>query len=220
MKKFAFFLALSALILFTSAQAIPNAVQRRDLKLPTQVILEKQTLTDPVVADADRLLNDQATSDSTTTTATSFLAQPDVCRTLSITPGGTTDDVPAGDVTVTGTNIHGDTISEAFTFAANASTVTNGTKAFCSVTSIVFPIQDGAAATYDVGVLDALGLKRCMDSAGHVFHAVFDGAYEGTRPTCTADADEVEKNVCDINGTLNGSKDVELYFVQNFRCFP
>lgn len=202
----------------TDVFAINLNVQRQDMKLATQVLLEKQTITTPVVADPDRILNDQATSASAITTVTSFLAQPDVCRALSVTPGGTTADVPAGDVTIAGTNIHGESISEAITLTANQSSIANGTKAFCSVTSVVFPIQDGASATYDVGVIDVLGLKRCMPNAGSLVFATFDGAYETTRPTCVADADEVEKNTCDINGTLNGSKDVELYFIQNFQC--
>lgn len=203
------------------AEATPYKVSRRDMKLATQQLVEKQTLTTPVVADVDRILNDQATSNSATTTVSSgFLAQPDVCRGLQITPGGTTASVPAGDVVVTGTNIFGESITENFTFSANASTATDGTKAFCSVTQVVFPIQDGAGATYDVGINDELGLKRCMDSAGHLVMAVFDGAYEATRPTCIADADEVEKNTCDINGTLDGAKDVELFFFQNYQCAP
>jgi len=92
--------------------------------------------------------------------------------------------------------------------------------AFASVTSIVFPIQDGPNALYDVGVIDVLGMKRCMNYAGHLLFSTFDGAYESTRATVTADADEVEKNTVDINGTLDGAKDIELFFFQNFRCFP
>lgn len=212
-------LVLSALV-FLASFTTHAALKRefRELKVVNQAMLQKQSINNAVIADPDRLLNDQTTSASVVTTVTSFLAQPDVCRTLSITPGSTTADVPAGDIDVTGTNALGSTITEAFTLVANQSSVENGTKAFCSVSSIVFPVQDGGGATYDVGVLDALGLNRCMDFAGHYVFSVFDGAYETTRATCIADADEVEKNTCDVNGTLDGAKDLELYFVQNFRC--
>lgn len=190
----------------------------RELKVVNQAMLQKLSINNAVIADDNRILDDQATSASVITTVTSFLAQPDVCRTLSITPGGTTADVPAGDITVAGTNALGSSITEAFTLTANQTTVASGSKAFCSVSSIVFPIQDGAGATYDVGVLDALGLNRCMDSAGHLVFSIFDGTYEATRATCVADVDEVEKNTCDINGTLDGAKDIEIYFIQNYRC--
>jgi hypothetical protein len=212
-------LVLTAFVCET-ASAINLSVSRRDMKLATQQLIEKQTISDPVVADDNRILDDQTTSDSAITTATTFLAQPDVARALSITPGSTTADVPAGDITVTGTDILGASLTETFTLIANQSTVSSGTKAFKTVTSIAFPIQDGAGATYDVGVLDVLGLKRCMAQAGHVLFTTLDGAYETTRPTVTADVDEVEKNTVNINGTLTGAKDVEVFFLQNFRCFP
>lgn len=213
-------LLISICLLFAFQAFSYTVPVRRDLKPASQQMIEKRTITTPVVADADRLLNDQATSASATTTVTSFLADPDVCRAISITPGGTTADVPAGDIDITGTNIFGETITETLTLTANQATIENGVKAFCTVTQIVFPIQDGAAATYDFGVIDVLGLHRCLDATGHIIQATLDGTYEATRPTCVVDADEVEKNTCDINGTLDGTKDVEIFYMQNYRCLP
>jgi hypothetical protein len=210
--------AVLALLVFET-NATPVYPFYQDVKFPRQAVLEKQTFSIPALADDDLILNDQATSDSATTSVTSFLAQPDVCRALAILPGGTTADVPAGNVTVTGTNINGKVISETFAFLANASTVTNGVKAFCTVESIVFPVQDGAAATYSVGTQDKLGVRKCASNAGAYAWSVFNGAYETTRGVLTADADEVEKNLFDPNGTLDGAKDVELYFVQNYACY-
>lgn len=202
--------------------AMTGAIKRMDLdlKLPSQVMLELQSIDNAIVADDDRILVDQATSGSVITTVTSFLAQPDVCRAVSVLPGGTTADVPAGGIDFTGTNFFGATITETLTLAANASTLKSGLQAFCSVTSIVFPIQDGAAATYDVGVIDVLGLKRCMDDAGSVAWASFDGAFETTDPTIVANATVIDKNTINPNGTLDGAKDLKVYFVQNFRCKP
>jgi hypothetical protein len=140
---------------------------------------------------------------------------------LTITPTGTTTDVESCVVTVSGTSILNKAITETFSFAANASTATVGVKAFKTVSSISFAAdcESGTfAATWIVGVGDVLGLKACMAKAGHVIQTVFDGVYEGTRATCVADADEVEKNTCDINGTLNAAKDVEFFFMQNFAC--
>lgn len=205
---------------FSTASFAAIDVQRRDMKLASQVLLEKQTITDADLAGLQAGAVGIATTAASTTTVTTFVAQPDVCRNVTIDPGGTTASVPAGNVVVSGTNFFGAAISENIALLADATAAASGVKAFCSLTSVLFPIQDGAGATYDIGYGDVLGLKRCMDSAGHVVHTVFDNAVEATRPTCVADADEIEKNTCDINGTLDGSKDVEIYFIQNFRCLP
>lgn len=196
-------------------------VERRDMKLASQALLETQTYSAPVAQDDDRVLTDEATSNSATTTITTFDAQPDVCRTLSVTPTGTTDDVSHGSVVVTGTNGNGESITESFDFAANANTKINGTKAFCSVTSVLFPIQDGASATFDVGVNETLGLKRCLDASGDIAWFTFNGEFEATRPTISVDATVVELNLLSgWNQAPDGSSDIELYFVQNFRCLP
>lgn len=178
----------------------------------TKGYIHRQKWTDAATADTDLLLNDQATSSSVITTVTSFLAQPDFPRNIVITPGGTTADVPAGDVTVTGTNIRGQVITEAFTFAANASSATTGNKAFKTVTSIVFPIQDGAAATYDVGTGVKLGLDRKYSEAS-VIDAFTDGVRETTAATVAVSASAVESNTVSTNTAPNGSRDFVVYTI-------
>lgn len=178
----------------------------------TKGYIHRQKWTDAATADSDLVLNDQATSNSVTTTVTSFLAQPDFARNIVITPGGTTTDVPAGDVTVTGTNIRGQVITEAFTFAANASSATTGNKAFKTITSIVFPVQDGAAATYDVGTGVKLGLDRKYSEAS-VIDAYTDGVREATAPTVAISASAVESNTVTTNTAPNGSQDFVIYSI-------
>lgn len=194
----------------------------RDLKPATQVMIEHQRITTPILADNDRVKTTYAGPTSAAAVVlTSFTAQPDVPRNLTITPTGTTTDVEACTITAAGTDILDDAITEDFAFAANDAITLSGAKAFKTVSSVTWPAscESGSfGATWIIGVGDVLGLKSCMDYAGAVAWAVFDGAYEGTRPTCVADNDEVSKNTCDINGTLNGSKSVDLFYVQNFRC--
>ena len=182
--------------------------------LTTKGYIRRQVWDAAVALDADRLLNDQATSNSVITTVTSFLAQPDYARKITITPGGTTGDVPAGDVTITGTNIRDEVITDTITFAANATGAGATLKAFKTVTSIVFPIQDGASATYDVGVNDALGLDRCMDG-DNVTILTCDGVYEATRPTVTFSTSDVSLNTLDPNTATNASRDFIAYFISN-----
>jgi len=111
----------------------------------------------PIAADDDRILNDQATS-TATTTVTTFLAQPDVPRNLTVTAGGTGGDIATGDVVVTGKNVEGATITESFSFVADTPSVQTGSKAFKEVTSILFPVQADVGATYSVGVGSKLGI--------------------------------------------------------------
>jgi len=222
-----FFILLIAM--FTICTSIEAANIKRlfqDAKLPTQQMVEKQTFTNATAAGTANILSANAGNTSTSAASvTSFVAQPDVARNLVITPGGTTNDVGTCSVTVLGTNYNGQAISEAFAFAANASTATTGSKAFLTVTSVVFPAncEDSPfGATWSIGYGEKLGVKRCMDSAGHILFSTLNGAKEGTAPTMVVDADEVEKNTADFNGTMNGSNDFELFFFQNYSesCFP
>ena len=215
---------LSALIAaFTAESALaanPYLRQFRDIKLPTQAMIEKQTITNPIAADADYIENDHAGGASAAAVVdTTITAQPDVPRNLVITPGGTTTDIESCVIVVAGTNYNGGSITESFTFAANATDAVVGAEAFKTVTSVTFPANcesGGFAATWDIGVGEKLGAKRCMASAGHLVFSTVSGAYETTRATVTADADELEKNTFDFNGTMDAAADFEAFFIQNF----
>lgn len=173
--------------------------------------IRRQKWTDPIAVSATALKALTATSDSVATTITPT-SQPDFARLISVTPGGTTTDVAAGDYILTGTDIRGNTITDTLTFAANASTKQVSVKAFKTVTSLVCPVQDGAGATFSIGVEDALGLDRCM-TGNEVILATIDGAYETTRPTVTYHATDISKNTIDPNTALNASRDLVAVYV-------
>jgi hypothetical protein len=161
-------------------------------------------------ADADGILDGQASAADAVTTVTAFLAQPPYPRNLTITPGGVTNDVKAASITVNGTNFNNEAISENFAFLADATAATVGAKAFKSVTSVVIPAQDGAGATFDVGWGDKLGLPFMADE-NTVIQALFDGVIETNAPTVVFDDDEIEKNTVDLHSALDGSI-VEIIF--------
>jgi hypothetical protein len=204
-----------------TAFAVPQRMNR-DLKLPTQQQVEKQTLTNPAAAGAAQVLSANAGATSAAiAVASTFLAQPDVARNLVITPAGTTGDVEDCVVVVAGTNYSGAAITEDFTFLADASTAQTGSKAFKTVASVTFPANcesGGFAATWSVGYGEKLGLKNCLDAAGHILFSTLNGAKEGTAPTMAASTTAIESNTADFNGTMNGSNDFELFYFQNFRC--
>jgi hypothetical protein len=226
MKKFSFLSIITFLAVVISVPAAASSVQRyfRDSKYPTQAAIEKQTFPTPAATGtADVLSANAGATSAAAATVTTFVTQPDVPRNLVITPGGTTTDVEACDVTVTGTNFFGQSISEVFSFVANASSASTGNKAFKTVTSIGWAAdcESGAfGATWSVGFGKKLGMKRCMAAAGDYVWSTFDGAYESTRGTAAANTTAIESNTFTPNGTLDGAKDAVLYFVQNFRCFP
>jgi hypothetical protein len=174
--------------------------------------LRRQKWTDAVATSATRLKTAQATSASVTTAVTSFTLQPDFARKIRVTPGGTTADVPSGDVTIVGTNIRDEALTDTVTFAANDTGAQDTTKAFKTVTSVTFPIQDGASATYGIGVSDALGLDRCMSEAA-VIDVYANGVRETTAATVTYDSSDVSKNTVDPNTALNASIDFVAIFV-------
>ena len=170
------------------------------------------TAAQAVIADADALLDGQATAADAVTVADEFLAQPPFARSITILPGGTTTDVAAGNITVDGTNINDEVITEDVAILANATTAVETVKAFKTVTKVTFPIQDGAGAVYDVGFGDKLCLP-IMSAYNIVLEAMLDGVRETTFPAVVYDADEIEKNTIDLASVLNG-KVVRVFVFQ------
>jgi hypothetical protein len=212
-------------VMCDTAQAIPVSVSRRDAKFPTQQMVEKQTFTDPLASNSStiKLSGYAGPTSAAAVTLSSFSSQPDMPRNLSITPGGTTGDVEACVITVNGTNAFGASISENFTFVADAIGKQTGNKAFKTVTSVVWPANcesGGFAATWSIGTEPKLGIQRCMANAGDFFFSTLAGAKEATAPTLAVNASAVESNTVQFNGTLNGANDFVLYYMQNYGCFP
>lgn len=206
------------------ALAVPVSVSRRDIKFPTQQMVEKQTFTNVLASNMSTIKAsgyDGPTS-AAAVTLTSFSAQPDIARNLSITPGGTTGDVENCDIVINGTNWAGVSISETFSFLANATGKVTGSKAFASVSSVVFPANcesGGFAATWSIGTEPKLGLKRCVANAGDFLFSLLNGAKEVTAPTLAVNSSVMASNTVLFDGALNGTNDFVLYFMQNYGCF-
>lgn len=210
--------------LFVTLTANAQNVQPfyRDIKLPRQAVVEVQNFGALIAASATNMASGYAgPTSSAATTLTSFSAQPDQARNLVITPGGTTADVAASTITVNGTDISGRSISEGFVFAANASSATTGAKAFKTVTSVVFPLEDSPyGATWSIGFGEKIGLRKCMDDAGGWVQSSAGGVKETTAATVTANASTLSLNTADFNGTMNASNVFKGYYMQNYACYP
>jgi len=158
-------------------------------------------------------------SSSVVTTVITAITNPDVPRNLSVTPAGTTADVAAGDVTITGTNVEGKVISEAFTFLANASTAVVGDKAFKTVTSISIPIQDGAAATFAVntGAKLGIGMRNIASMPIQVLTRSADGVEALEAAAASAfSTTVVENNTVTTTTAMDGAVGFRVY-VLNYK---
>lgn len=212
--------AMTFLALTPDAFALSNQILYRDIKLPTQAMVEHYNWHNPAAASATLLASGSALTNGSATTISSFSAQPDFPRNIVLTTGGTTANIGAGTAVVSGTNIFGAAISENFTITSAQNGATTGAKAFASVTSVVFPAATGTGATVSVGSGSKLGLKRCVARAGDYVFSEFGAAYETTRGTLAISASAVESNTFIPNGSMDGAHDVDLFYVQNFACFP
>lgn len=160
--------------------------------------------TDPIAATADRILNDQ--SIASVATVTTFAAQPDFARNLTVVASG----AATGNVVVTGTNIRGETITE--TLALNGTTPVVGNKAFKTVTSVTVPAVAGT--TIDLGVGVKLGLSRRM-RADNYLQGTADGTHEATRATVAYSATAIESNTVTFNTAPNASRDFVANYISN-----
>lgn len=135
---------------------------------------------------------------------TTGITDPDVPRNVTATAGGTAGDIKAISVTVTGTDIDGQAISEVLpAFTADSTGSVTGSKAFKSITSIAIPAHDGTGATTSVGTGAKLGLSTRL-GRNTVVAAFLDGVRESTAPTVATDAVNISGNTATLASTLNG----------------
>lgn len=220
------FLLLLVFMILLNHETFGAPVRRlyQDVYLPSQQVLEQQTITGPSAAGTNSILNAVAGPTSTAAvTVTSFSAQPDVARNLVLTPSATTADVAGCTVAISGTDYFDASISENFVVADNQSTATTGNRAFKTVSSVAFPVncEEGSyTAKWNLGVGEKIGLKRCLADAGDFAWSSVGGTYESTRATIATNSSTISLNTADFNGTMNGSNNFKAYFIQNFGCFP
>lgn len=137
-------------------------------------------------------------------------AQPDVPRVVTLTSGGTATDIKAVQAVVNGTNMAGEVISETMPiFTVNTATTVTGLKAFATVTNVVVPIMDGAAAEVSVGCGAALGIPYKMQFATDVLKCYFAGSAE-TISAQTVSATVLESNTLTTTTALDGAKDLVI----------
>lgn len=174
--------------------------------LEARTYLHVQTITNPAVAAADTIAGATTVDEAGFTLAAVDLdAQPDVARTLSVTPA---DELTAW-VLFEGTNIDDEAITEYVNFSASSAAAST-TKAFKTLTGVSGAKTAGTDRTITIGQTDELGLDMTIDNDHQIMVVKFDGGIDATQ-TLTKDSTDVELNNIDIAGTLDGTKTVWVY---------
>lgn len=143
---------------------------------------------------------------SSTQTVTTGITNPDVPRIATVK--GNASGV-AGDVVITGTNINDEAISD--TIALSGASEVVGVKAFKTITSIALPVEVHAGTdTVSIGVGSKIGFPAVISNTGLVIAKNFDGSVDAGTVTAST---TVEGSIYAVAGTLNGAKNVDLYFL-------
>ncbi len=169
-----------------------------------------------VATDTDGIFDGIEAEDSTadpagvavaaTPAADEFVAQPPCARNVTVTVAATTPaHVKAAAITVSGKNIAGATITEAFTPTAATPATLTGSKAFAEIVSVAVPAQDGDSVTVDVGWGDKLGLPyKLARSTILAGQTALNNVVESTDPTLAVSATAIESNTIDLSSNLDG----------------
>ena len=138
---------------------------------------------------------------------TTAITNPDVPRTVTVK--GNASGI-AGNVVITGTNVDGDTITD--TIALSGASEVEGIKAFATVTNIHLPAKTNSSGdTVSVGRANKFGLPEIVYNAALLLVKLFNASAD--TGTLAVDSDEVEKNLFAINGTPDGAKVLDLYYI-------
>ena len=143
--------------------------------------------------------------DSGTLDVTTGITNPDVPRTLTITgnQAGIT-----GNVVIEGTDAAGAAITD--TIAANGTNTVEGVRAFKTVTKITVPTKAGPGDAISVGTGKKLGLPHKVYNTACLLVKLFDGSADTGTLAVNA---ELSKNLFALNGTPNGAKVVDLFYI-------
>ncbi len=164
----------------------------------------------PEVADANGVMA-ALTDDGSPAVVTTGLNSPSLARNITATAGGTAGDVKAIQVIVVGLDIEGNAITETLPiFTVDTTGIVAGSKAFKKVTQVTIPAHDGTAATTAIGFGDILGLSRKL-SRNSGEKGWLAETIEGTAPTFTVSAADIESNTVDLNSALNGTQVIVEY---------
>jgi hypothetical protein len=144
------------------------------------------------------------TDDGAEETLTTGITNPPCARTITATAGGVAGDIKAIQVTITGTDLGGDVITEDLpAFTVDTAGSVEGALAFATVTEIVIPAHDGNGATTAIGFGQKMGLPYLLQ-ADTVIAALHNNTRESVAPTVTTAIQGVAANTIELDTNLDG----------------
>lgn len=169
----------------------------------------------PVAADADGILAAAAAATDAVELdeddwVEAFDGELDVPRQVAVIASEGASSIEKDDtVTIYGTNIADEPISEVLKFAAKQSTAKNTAQAFKTVTKVIIG-ESAVGVKFNVGWTDVLGLPFKLAATEKMALEYGAGALKTTAGTFTVDASVLGKNTYAPNTTLNGTNTVQL----------
>lgn len=152
---------------------LPSELQSDAYNCPAPaaaVALFEYNVEQAAAADDDGLFSVSVNGSAVTVTGEDLGSMP-ACRNVTVKSTGTEGNVKAGAITITGTDINDDVITETVTVTADTHIAFTGTKAFKTVTKVEIPAQDGAI-TVKAGWGDLYGLPFKFSQAPLALGAV------------------------------------------------
>ena len=169
----------------------------------------------PAAADADGILAAAAAATEAVELGEddwveAFDGELDVPRQVAVVASEGATSIEKDDtVTIYGTNIAGEPISEVLKFAAQQSTAKNTAQAFKTVTKVIIG-ESAVGVKFNVGWTDVLGLPFKLAATEKMALEYGAGALKATPGTFTVDASVLGKNTYAPNTTLDASNTVQL----------
>lgn len=179
----------------------------------------KTDLRAPVAASATAVAGSLTLTTSGTTSQVITRLVLDVPRNITITLAGTTANIGAGNITITGYDTAGQLITDTIAVTAATGGLLTGTKAFKSVMQFDYPATTGSGVTSTVGIGSKLGIKLCNLATGQVrvWAKTTAGQDSHTNETLIAptasnlDPTVLANNTVTVNGTLDGTINYYVY---------
>lgn len=123
--------------------------------------------------------------------------------------------IDAGTVTITGRNILGESVSEAFTVEDNTEVSTQGAIAFSELTTLTYTAMGDTGAVCSIGIGTKLGLWNTLPFDSMIL--AWNGSSADGSAAFAVDDDEIEKNVVDFATDPTGTSDCGvLYWIPPF----
>jgi len=186
-----------------------NRILALDNKIITDVFIAPEAVDNDQIKTATAIQAGASWVDVTWESG-DLTAQPNYARNVTLTFVDADTSITAGTVTITGTDLRGNTVSEIITGIATASSLTySGDIAFATITSIVLSDFVGATQTNDtlkIGNGKIFGLSNELDDSNDVTKVIENETDSTTYTVSTT------YNTIEFAADPDGSKNYAVYY--------